>query len=204
MSETGKINSIEELEQIYKAPGEAATLKVTSFLTPAYKTWIERSRFCIISTVGPEGTDASPRGDEGPVVRIQDHKTILMPDWMGNNRIDTLRNIVRDERASLMFMINGANNVIRTNGRAYISTHEELLQRFEFKGKLPRSVIVFTVEEVYSQCARALIRSQLWTSVDQANGLPTVGQMLAEISKGDFDGKTYDATWHERAQKTMW
>jgi PPOX class probable FMN-dependent enzyme len=153
--------------------------------------------------VGDAGTDGSPRGDDGPVVRVQDAKTLLMPDWRGNNRMDSLRNIVSDGRVSLMFMIPGSNNVIRVNGAAVVSVAPDLLSSFSDKGRAPRSVIVVTIAEVYSQCARALMRSKTWTSGDESAGLPTVGQMLAEVEEG-FDGEAYDVEWGARAEKTMW
>ena len=117
-------------------------------------------RLCVLSTVGPEGTDGSPRGDDGPVVRIADEKTLLMPDWRGNNRADSLRNMVRDGRVSLMFMVPGSNNVVRVNGTAVLSIAKDLLTRFSDKGRRPRSVIVVTIGEIYSQCARALMRAR--------------------------------------------
>ncbi|PZQ97976.1 MAG: pyridoxamine 5'-phosphate oxidase [Cereibacter sphaeroides] len=198
------IGSLDELHDHYGTPAEAATVKVTPFLTPAYRAFIERARFCVLTTVGPEGTDGSPRGDDSPVVRILDDRTLAMPDWKGNDRIDSLRNIVRDGRVSLMFLIPGSNNAMRINGTAIITVDAALRESFEHKGAQPRSVIVVSVAEVYSQCARALIRSALWTGGDQSAGLPTVGDMLREITQGGIDGAAYDAAWPERAAKTMW
>ncbi len=198
------IESVEDLQRHYGAPGEASQVKVTPFLTPAYRAHIERSRFCVLTTVGPEGTDGSPRGDEGPVVTVQDERTLLLPDWKGNERIDSLRNIVRDGRVSLMFLVAGSNTAMRVNGRAKLTADSEMTHAFERQGKRPRSVIVIQIQEVYSQCARALLRSELWTAGDQSNDLPSVGDMLKEITSGAFDGQRYDAEWPERAQKTMW
>ncbi len=197
------IADIAALEALYGTPGKASIIKVTDHLTPAYRTWILRSRFCVLTTVGPEGTDGSPRGDDGAVVQELDARTLLMPDWRGNNRMDSLRNIVTDGRVSLMFMVPGSNNVMRVNGRAEVSIAPDLLARFSDKGRAPRSVIVIHIAEVYSQCARAVMRSEIWTSGDQSAGLPTVGDMLAEVEDG-FDGAAYDAEWPGRAAKTMW
>ena len=197
------ITDIAELEALYGAPAKMTVAKATSALTPAYAAWIKRSRFCVLTTVGPEGTDGSPRGDDGPVVTIQDDRTLLMPDWRGNNRIDSLRNIVADGRVSLMFMVPGSHNVMRVNGRAVVSVDERLKANFTDKGRAPRSVIVITIEAVYSQCARALMRSRTWTSGDESVGLPTVGEMFAEIEAG-FDGDKYDTDWAARATQTMW
>ena len=197
------ISTETELEKIYDAVNPLSLEKVARQLTPKYQAWIEAARFVVLSTVGPEGTDASPRGDVDPVVRIQDPGTILIPDWRGNNRLDSLRNIVRDKRVSLMFMVPGSTNVVRVNGRAKVSVAPDLLARFSDKGRQPRSVIVVELREVYSQCARALMRAGLWEGRDDSAGLPTVGDMLAE-QKADFDGATYDAEWGARASKTMW
>jgi uncharacterized protein len=198
------ITTLDALHNHYGQPGEAATVKVTPHLTPAYRAWIDRSRFCILSTVGPEGTDGSPRGDDGPVVTILDPRTLALPDWHGNNRIDSLRNIVRDGRVSLMFLVPGSNNALRVNGTARLTADKALRTRFARDGKLPRTVIVIEVAQAYSQCARALIRSALWTGGDQSADLPTVGDMLREITEGAIDGTAYDAEWPGRAAKTLW
>jgi PPOX class probable FMN-dependent enzyme len=198
------ITTLDDLHSHYGTPGEAATVKVTDHLTPAYRAYLDRARFCVLTTVGPEGTDGSPRGDEGPVVTILDPQTLALPDWRGNERIDSLRNIVRDGRISLIFLIPGSNTAIRVNGTARLTADAALRAGFERDGKQPRTVIVIRIGEVYSQCARALIRSALWTSGDQSAGLPTVGDMLREITEGGIDGADYDAEWPGRAAKTMW
>ncbi|PJI86446.1 hypothetical protein BC777_2815 [Yoonia maricola] len=197
------VKDVTELEALYGTPGKASLIKVAAQLTPLYRKWIMASRLCIVSTVGPEGTDGSPRGDDGPVVRELDAQTLLLPDWRGNNRMDTLRNVVRDGRISLMFMIPGSNNVIRVNGTAVVSLDPDLLGGFDHKGRQPRSVVVITIAEVYSQCARALMRARTWSSDDESVGLPTIGDLLAE-QEAAFDGAAYDAEWAGRAEKTMW
>ncbi len=197
------IRDVAALEALYGAPGKASLIKVAPHLTPLYRKWIMASRLCIVSTVGPEGTDGSPRGDDGPVLQELDQTTLLLPDWRGNNRIDTLSNIVTDGRISLMFMIPGSNNVIRVNGTAKVSVAPDLINRFEQNGRHPRSVVVITIAEVYSQCARALMRARVWTSDDESDDLPTVGALLAEQEEA-FDGAEYDAAWADRAAKTMW
>lgn len=198
-----RIETVAALEALYGSPGEASLVKVTDRLTDAYRAWIARSRFVVLSTVGPEGTDASPRGDAGPVVEIADARRLLLPDWRGNNRIDTLRNIVRDPRVALMFFVAGSNNVIRVNGSAIVSADASLTARFEQRGKHPRSVIVISIAEVYPQCARALMRAGLWTAGDMSEGLPSVGDMLAQAKEG-FDGARYDAGWQARARDSLW
>lgn len=196
------IDDIGALETLYDAPVPASLTKVTQRITPLYQRWIEASRFLILSTVGPEGTDASPRGDDGPVVRIADDRTIWLPDWRGNNRIDNLRNIVRDGRVSLMFMVPGALNVVRVNGTAVLSDDPALTGSFEQRGRHPKTVIVIRIVEVYFQCAKALMRSGLWQR-DDSDGLPTAGDFVKEQDVG-FDAGTYDATYAMRAKDRMW
>ncbi|WP_114964598.1 pyridoxamine 5'-phosphate oxidase family protein [Alkalilacustris brevis] len=199
-----RIESAAALDALYDTPREAARAKVTPRLTPAYRAWVERSRFCILSTAGPEGIDSSPRGDDRPVVRVQDAATLLLPDWRGNDRIDSLRNIVADGRASLMFMVPGSNNVLRANGRAKITADEALLASFARGDRQPRSVLIFTITEVYFQCARAMMRAGLWNGQDDSTGLPSAGEMLRQAAEGDFDAEGYDTAWAARATKTMW
>ncbi|MEQ9694234.1 pyridoxamine 5'-phosphate oxidase family protein [Shimia sp. SDUM112013] len=198
------VEDIAELESLYGAPGSPSLRKVAQKLTPLYRAWIMRSRFCIVSTVGPEGTDGSPRGDDGPVVVELDDQTLAMPDWRGNNRMDTLRNIVADGRISLLFMVPGSNTVVRVNGFARVTVDDDMRQRFEVLGKHPRSVIVIRIGEIYTQCARAPMRAGLWTSGDQSAGLPTAGEVLAEQTQGEEGGQPYDDAWLARARQTMW
>lgn len=196
-----KIETVEELEQVYDAAVQMSLTKVVRTITPLYREWIEAAKFVVLSTVGPEGTDGSPRGDDGPVLRILDDKTVLMPDWRGNNRMDSLRNIVRDGRVSLMFMVPGNNNVVRINGTAIVTTDEALCSSFIQGGKHPRSVIVITIGEMYFQCAKAIMRSRLWSG--ETTVVPRAGQFLQE-AKSDFDGATYDANYAETSKERMW
>ncbi|WP_290691066.1 MULTISPECIES: pyridoxamine 5'-phosphate oxidase family protein [unclassified Haematobacter] len=198
------ITDITALEALYGMPAPAAARKVTPGLTPEYRRWVEASRFCLVATVGPEGTDCSPRGDDGSVVRIADDWTLFLPDWKGNDRIDTLRNVVRDPRLSLLFMVPGSNNVLRVNGLGAVTADDDLRESFARKGVLPRSVLIIETQEVYFQCARAIMRSRLWTAGDEAAGLPTPGEMLVAATAGQVGGPEYDRTWPERAAKTMW
>ena len=156
------VENLEQLAGLYGEKSEASLIKVTPSLTPEYRRMIEASPFMALATVGPEGLDCSPRGDAGHVIHIENERTLLLPDWRGNNRIDSLSNIVRDPRVALMFLIPGSNTAMRVNGRAVLRIDEEITHRFEMDGKHPRSVIVITIVEVYSQCARALLRADLW------------------------------------------
>ena len=198
------LETVEDLERIYGTPVAAATRKVARRMTPDYRKWIMTSRFCVVSTVGPEGADGSPRGDDGPVVRELDPGTLALPDWRGNNRIDTLRNIVRDPRMALMFMVPGSTNVVRVNGRGRVSADPALLASFERDGKQPRTVVVVEIEEIYFQCARAVMRAGLWKGVDESGDLPSAGQILANMTDGEVGGADYDKTWPARAAETMW
>ncbi|WP_298965189.1 pyridoxamine 5'-phosphate oxidase family protein [uncultured Roseibium sp.] len=199
------LTSLDALHEHYGTVGEASTIKEIDHLSPAYRQIIEASPFCALTTCGPEGLDCSPRGDEGSVVRVENEKTLHLPDRRGNNRIDSLRNIIRDPRISLMFMIPGWNNVLRVNGQAAISVEATLLASFEKANKQPRSVIVVTIETVYFQCARAIMRADLWNPDVRIpkDQLPTPGQIMQEI-RHSFDGTKYDAEWPVRASRSMW
>ena len=197
------IETVEELEGHYGTPGATSIRKVASRLTPLYRRWIMASKFCVLTTVGPEGSDGSPRGDDGPVVTELDERTLALPDWHGNNRIDSLRNVVRDGRVSLMFMVPGSENVVRVNGTARLSADPDLLTRFARDGKLPRTVTVIEIGEIYFQCARAIRRSGLWSG-EVTKDLPSAGEMLAEMTAGEEGGPGYDEAWPARADKSLW
>jgi uncharacterized protein len=200
------VATIEQLEAIYGQTNDASTVKVADRVTPSYRVMIEKSPFAALATVGPEGLDCSPRGDLAGFVRVHDEKTLMMPDRRGNNRIDSLRNIVRDPRVALMFLIPGCGNALRMNGRAHVSADAELLASFKMEGKAPRTVIVMRVDEIYFQCARAIVRSDLWNPDKRVDpkSLPTPGQILAEMSDNRVGGEEYDRVWPERARQTMW
>jgi uncharacterized protein len=199
------IQTPEQLKALYGDVSEASLAKVVPHLTEAYRRMIQASPFVALATVGPEGLDCSPRGDAGAVVRIEDDRRLALPDWRGNNRIDSLLNIVRDPRVALMFLIPGSNSVLRVNGRGVVSVEPGLLESFEMDGKHPRSVVVVTMDEVYFQCARAVMRADLWNPERRvaAADLPTPGEML-KAAKAGFDKDTYDREWPARAAKTMW
>jgi PPOX class probable FMN-dependent enzyme len=200
------ITTIEDLEAIYGEPSEASIVKVADRVTPHYRAMIDKSPFVALATIGPEGLDCSPRGDRPGFVRVHDAKTLMMPDRRGNNRVDSLRNIVRDPRVALLFLIPGAGSTLRINGRAEVSVDPELLASFRMDGKAPRTVIVMTVDEIYFQCARAIVRAELWNPdrrVDPAD-LPTAGQILAEMSENRVGGEDYDRAWPERARQSLW
>jgi uncharacterized protein len=198
------ITDLGTLHSHYDVPKPPALRKVTGHLTPAYRDFITASRFCILSTVGPDGVDGSPRGDAGPVVTVLDDRTLALPDWRGNERIDSLRNIVRDGRVALYFMVAGSTISLRVNGRARLTADRDMRARFDRDGQNPRTVMVIAVGEVYSQCARALQRSALWTSGDQSQGLPSFGQMLQDATAGEINGADYDRDRASRAHLGWW
>ncbi len=200
------IQTIEELEAIYGSPGRTSLVKEVDRVTAEYRQIIEAAPFCGLATVGPEGLDCSPRGDLPGFVRVADERTLMMPDRRGNNRVDSLRNIVRDPRVAMMFLIPGSGNALRVNGTALVDTDSELLESFAVDGKAPRSVVVMRVDAIYFQCARAIVRSGLWTEdakIDPSS-LPTPGQILAALSDNEVGGKSYDEAWPERAAKSLW
>jgi len=201
------IDSLEALEALYDtAPVAASLVKVATRITPHYQALIEASPFVALATIGPEGLDCSPRGDRPGFVRVADPRTLILPDRRGNNRIDSLRNVVRDPRVALLFLIPGSGTTFRVNGRAVISADPALLDSFAIDGKAPRTAMVITVEEAYFQCARAIVRSGLWKAESQVDPatIPSPGAMLAAVTAGEVGGEAYDREWPERAARTMW
>ena len=201
------ITTIAELEKIYNIkPVLASTAKEIDHIAPAYQNLIELSPFVALATIGPEGLDCSPRGDLAGFVKVLDPKTLAIPDRRGNNRIDSLRNIIADPRVALLFLIPGSGTTFRVNGTATLTTDPDLCQSFAVEGQLPRSVIIVNVETAYFQCARAILRSKLWdpsTHVPK-EAVPTPGDILEALTKGEIDGETYTRTWPERAKSTLW
>ena len=200
------INTIEELEAIYGQPLASSVAKEIDFINKEYSALIEACPFVALASVGPEGLDCTPRGDNPGFVRVHDDKTLMMPDRRGNNRIDTLKNIVCDPRVALLFVIPGSLTTFRVNGSAHISVDEDLLASFKEQGKAPRSVIVINVEAAYFQCGRAVIRSNIWDSTTHVDpkSLPSAGDMIAATTQGNEGGKDYDKAWPERANKSLW
>ena len=202
--QTHDITDVATLEKLYGFPSGGAVLKEVDHIHPQYAAFIKASPFMTLATSGPEGLDASPRGDAPGFCVVQDRKTLLIPDRKGNNRVDSLRNIIRDPRVALLFLIPGSGETLRVNGRARISTDPALLERFVVEDKPPRSVVVVHVDTCYFQCARAILRSKLWdpTRHIDRSSLPSNGTILAALTK-DFDGAEYDSTQSERI-KTLY
>ena len=200
------ITTLDELKDLYGEPGAPSLVKEVNHITPHYRALVEAYPFVAIATSGPEGLDCSPRGDAPGFVRVHDENTLMLPDRRGNNRTDSLRNIIRDSRVAVLFLIPGSGSILRANGRAQIATDPDLLESFISNGKTPRSVIVVTVETIYFQCAKAIVRSDMWNpdKYIESDALPTAGEILSELSNGSVGGEEYDRTWLDRAKKTMW
>jgi uncharacterized protein len=199
------VETIAELEALYDVVPPGAITKELDHLNPLHIRYVEESPFVLIATSGPEGLDCSPRGDPPGFVRVVDSRTLMMPDRRGNNRLDTLRNIVTDGRVGLLFLVPGLGVTLRVNGTATLTTDLELRESFAIDGKLPKSVIVVTTTAVYTQCPKALIRSHLWDPerFRLPSELPTVGDIMEMINAG-FDGKAYDDAYPERVRQTIY
>lgn len=202
-----RVSSIEQLEALYDAPPvQNSVSKVLNHVNDEYRRFIDRSPFFALATIGPEGMDCSARGDRGSAVHIAGPSTVHIPDRRGNNRLDSLRNVVVDGRVALLFLVPGVTECLRINGRAHLTTDPELLVGYAVEDNQPRTVIVVTVGEVYFQCARAIKRSELWNPdrhVDPAT-VPSAGQMTKAASVGHFDAETYDAELADRQAKTLY
>ena len=200
------ITTTAQLNALFAAVGDASIKKEVSFLHPHYRALIEASPFAVLASVGPDGLDASPRGDPAGFVQIEDDNTLLMPERRGNNRVDSLRNIITDPRVALIFLIPGVGETLRVNGRASITTAPDMLARFTVQGQLPKCVIVVKVDTVFFQCARAIQRSGLWkpTAPDVLAGLPSPGTILQALTGAGIDGETYDRELPARQRATLY
>ncbi len=194
------------LAALYGAPSEGAIRKEVDHIPPVYRAFIEAAPFVALATGGPDGMDVSPRGDPAGFVAVEDERTLLIPDRRGNNRTDTLRNLIHDPRMALLFLIPGVGETLRVNGRGAISVAPDLLARFPAQGKLPRSVIVMSVERVYFQCPKALVRSELWNPAKHVarSALPSAGTILAALTAGAVGGAEYDAAYPARLKETIY
>ena len=202
---THEVKSLDDLKALYGEPAEASIKKVSDQLTPAYRQMIEASPFFAIATIGAGGLDCSPRGDVDHAVHILDSKTLAIPDRRGNNRLDTLSNLVEDPRCALLFLIPGVNECIRINGTGIITTDPDLIRDMTHDGKAPICVIKVTIDELYFQCARAIIRSGLWDASKQKDrrALPTAGEMT-QSAFNEFDAISYDQALPARQAKTLY
>ena len=201
-----RITDVETLEKFYGAPTGAAVAKEINYLHPHYQKLIAASPFFVLATGGADGMDATPRGDAPGFVEVADDKTLLIPDRRGNNRVDSMRNIIANPHVALLFLVPGIGETLRVNGRAEISTDPALLERFSVEGRLPRSVLVVRVDTVFFQCARAIFRAKLWDSDRhvERSSLPSLGTIVADITHAQFDGEEYDKGLYERLKGALY
>ena len=204
-----QLTSIEQLEAVYGRAVPAAMTKEIDHISIHYAQFINKAPFVVLATSGPGGLDCSPRGDPPGFVRIQDEKTLLIPDRRGNNRIDTLKNLIENPEISLLFLIPGIGETLRVNSCAKIMISPELIESFRMQDKLPRSIVQVNVRSVYFQCQKALVRSGLWRAETQIprSDLPSTGTMLEHLAKAnhqEFNGKSYDSGYSEHMKKTIY
>ena len=200
------VTTMEQLQALYGEKMPAAVVKEIDHINGSYRKLIEAAPFVAVATAGPEGLDCSPKGDPAGFVRVLDDKTLAIPDRPGNNRIDGFRNIVRDPRIALLFLIPGVGETLRVNGRAAISIDPELMRSFAVNGKLPRCVLIVHIDSIYFHYSKAIVRSKLWdekTKIDRAS-LPSTGTIIAELSQGRLGGETYDRELPERVQRELY
>jgi hypothetical protein len=205
-SEPHRITTLDQLQAIYGEPVRNSLVKELDHISDHYRALIEASPFVVVATAGPDGLDCTPRGDPPGFVRVADRHTLMIPDRRGNNRIDSLRNLLSDPRVALLFLIPGVGETLRVNGRAAITTDPDLCRSFAMADKLPRSVIVVTAERVYFQCPKALVRSRLWDPSRhvERSTLPSTGEILAAIRPGEIDAETLDRAYPERLKQTIY
>nr|WP_028605477.1 pyridoxamine 5'-phosphate oxidase family protein [Ottowia thiooxydans] len=204
MPTSDTITTIDQLQELFGSVGEASLRKEANFIPAVYRRWIEASPFVVLATSGPEGLDASPRGDPAGFVVVENERSLLLPERRGNNRIDSLRNILTDSRVGLLFFIPGVGETLRVNGRATISTDRALLDRLAVEGKPPQCVIRIAVEAAFFQCARAMQRSGLWSNTTRPAGVPSAGEMLQALTSGGIDGEQYDQALPARQSTSLY
>jgi PPOX class probable FMN-dependent enzyme len=192
------LTTIEQLETIYGEPHERSLRKEIPYVNEDYRAFIELAPFAVLATAGPEGLDG--------FVRIIDEKTLAIPDRVGNNRIDSLRNIIVEPRLALLFVVPGVGETLRVNGRGRISNEAALLESFAVDGKLPRTVVLVDVDAVYFHCSKALARSRLWDPARhiERSRLPSTGSILKRLSGDTFDAVKYDLELVERLRTDLY
>lgn len=202
----GYIRTVKDLETLYGAVAPPSVIKEVDHIHPVYRPFIEAAPFAILATAGPKGLDATPRGDPAGFVHIEDANTLILPDRRGNNRIDSLRNIIIDPRVALLFMVPGIGETLRVNGTAEILAHPDHLARFAMAGQLPKSILRITVNSVFFQCSRAVIRAGLWKpeNIVDRDSLPSAGAILRTLSQAAIDGDVYDRALPQRLADTLY
>jgi uncharacterized protein len=206
MTDPHAITTLAALERLYDRPSERALLKQRDRLDAASRAFIAASPFVILATSGPRGGDCTPRGDQPGFVEAADDRTLLLPDRRGNNRIDSLRNIVENPAVALLFLVPGVDQTLRVNGRGEISVDPALLARLSFAGNAPKSVLRVAIDEVFVQCPRALLRAGLWHPVEAARlaAVPSMGRLLEAATEGRVDARRYDAEDAPRTREVLY
>ena len=206
LEDSSYVTTLQALEALYGPIARPSMTKEVDHIHPVYKPFIEAAPFAILASSGSGGLDASPRGDAAGFVHVEDSKTLYLPDRRGNNRIDTLRNIIEDPRLALLFLVPGVGETLRVNGTAQISVDPDLLTRFAVNGQRPKSVLRLNGTSVYFQCSRAVIRAGLWDPSKhlERSALPTAGQILTQISQAEIDGEAYDKALPGRIADTLY
>ncbi|GGL84512.1 MSMEG_1061 family FMN-dependent PPOX-type flavoprotein [Nakamurella endophytica] len=202
-----RVTDPDTLARLYPQPVRRALDKESPVVTPAYAALIRAAPFAVVATRGPHGLDCSPRGDGPGFVQVHDPHTLLLPDRRGNNRLDTLRNLLHDPAVALLFLVPGVGETVRVRGTAAITTDPELRAGFAVAGTLPATVLVITVQRVYFQCQRAVVRARLWdpeSRVDRA-GLPSAGDLQAEAGVLTAEeAAAYDADLDDYVARTLY
>ncbi|WP_137180174.1 MSMEG_1061 family FMN-dependent PPOX-type flavoprotein [Roseomonas sp. AR75] len=187
------VTTPDALEALYDAPSLQVRSKVGTRIGPATRAFIAASPYCLLATIGTEGLHVTPRGDAPGFVVVADDHTLILPDRRGNNRLDALRDILRDPRVSLLLLVPGMTETLRVHGRARITTDPALRAAHAAQGKEPATLLVIAVESLFMQCGKAAIRSRLWEGRSRAPGVPTLGALIAEHSAGASDAAVVDA-----------
>ena len=199
------IQTPEQLRALFAPPSSNAIRKETDHLHAIYQRWIQASGFAVLATSGPNGLDTSPRGDPVPLVTVIDEKTLVLPERKGNNRIDSLLNILHDPRVSLIFFVPGVDETLRVNGCARITADSELMQSLAVNNRPPACALWIHVEQVFFQCAKSIMRSGLWQQRStNSPEPPTAGAMLAALSEGGVDPTQYDQEKLQRLRDGMY
>jgi uncharacterized protein len=195
-----------ELAEMYGPALERSVRKQLDHLDDLCRAFIAASPMVIVGSQGPTAADNSPRGDVAGFVKVADDHTLLIPDRRGNNRLDTLHNLVRNPKVGLLFLVPGVTETFRINGEAVISRDPSLTDQFVMQGKAPRTVIVVTVKEAYIQCSRALVRSDIWNPAKHAlpGSVPSMGTVMAKHTCGFVDAKAFDEEAKERVPVTLY
>jgi uncharacterized protein len=194
MADSHTVTTTEALESLYDKPVGASLMKEIDHINAHYRALIEAAPFVVIATSGPEGLDCSPKGDMPGFVRVADEKTVMIPDRRGNNRLDSMHNLIDDPRIALLFLIPGVGETLRINGRAAVSVDLALRESFAVNGKPARAVLIVNVETVFFHCSKAMVRAKMWDPKSQIarNSLPSTGTIIAELSGGKLGGEQYD------------